>query len=201
MGRTPTGPPQSRIKLFDLVTEALMCDGQSVFTLSPILLYLPFLHGPRCSPGLKWTFPWMLRMHECSVYTPHELKGRTDNRPEEIIGRPHSSVLNISNGGPWGTWGRKEMCPERSYAAGFSLKVEYPLSGDDSALNGILLYCVNTSKETSPPYEDYTTVHSDVGSEFENSEYFSWINTRYPPALGAGPGSLHVFLIPELVKL
>ncbi|XP_072517805.1 vitelline membrane outer layer protein 1 homolog [Salminus brasiliensis] len=76
--------------------------------------------------------------------------------------RPIKSILTASNGGQWGDWGEKEMCPTGYYAAGFSLKVENPLGvGDDTALNGICLYCVN--KYASWPFANFAEVTSDTG--------------------------------------
>ncbi|XP_012515338.1 PREDICTED: vitelline membrane outer layer protein 1 homolog isoform X2 [Propithecus coquereli] len=35
----------------------------------------------------------------------------------------YTSVIEVTNGGPWGEWAWPEMCPVGSVASGFSLKV------------------------------------------------------------------------------
>ncbi|XP_004433250.1 PREDICTED: vitelline membrane outer layer protein 1 homolog [Ceratotherium simum simum] len=57
--------------------------------------------------------------------------------------RRYTSVIKVTNGGPWGDWAQSEMCPVGFFASGFSLKVEPPqdLFGDNTALNGIRLHC------------------------------------------------------------
>ncbi|XP_062867895.1 vitelline membrane outer layer protein 1-like [Trichomycterus rosablanca] len=98
-------------------------------------------------------------------------------RTQRSIDRPFASVLTVDNGQRWGTWGLKEMCPAGFYAAGFSLKVagywESLLVGDNTALNGIRLHCVNSAQGTSAPYTDYATVQSDTAS------WGSWTDIKW----------------------
>lgn len=41
------------------------------------------------------------------------------------FGHAHAdtSVIEVTNGGPWGDWAWPEMCPDGFFASGFSLKV------------------------------------------------------------------------------
>lgn len=38
----------------------------------------------------------------------------------------YHAVIQAPNGGPWGAWAWQEMCPEGTYATGFSIKVTPP---------------------------------------------------------------------------
>ncbi|XP_053167406.1 vitelline membrane outer layer protein 1-like [Hemicordylus capensis] len=60
------------------------------------------------------------------------------------VARNYKTILTVKNGGPYGVWGAIELCPE-GYARGFALKVQEHLGVwyDDTALNGIRLYCTN----------------------------------------------------------
>ncbi|XP_044138687.1 vitelline membrane outer layer protein 1 homolog [Bufo gargarizans] len=50
--------------------------------------------------------------------------------------------ISVANGGRWGNWGDVQRCPPDSRAVGFNLKVEESQrKGDDTALNGIGLFC------------------------------------------------------------
>ncbi|XP_068128159.1 vitelline membrane outer layer protein 1 homolog [Hyperolius riggenbachi] len=54
----------------------------------------------------------------------------------------YGDVIEVNNGGKWGEWGPMATCPPGTAARAFSLKVEEPQGwGDDTALNGIELYC------------------------------------------------------------
>uniref|UniRef100_A0A8C7DY41 Vitelline membrane outer layer protein 1 homolog n=1 Tax=Naja naja TaxID=35670 RepID=A0A8C7DY41_NAJNA len=65
--------------------------------------------------------------------------------------RQPSFMLSVLNGGSWGEWGPASFC-SHGFAHGFSLKVKHYFSDDDTALNGIRLYCT-----------DGTTIESKVG--------------------------------------
>jgi Vitelline membrane outer layer protein I (VOMI) len=59
------------------------------------------------------------------------------------------TMIAVSNGGRWGSWGPVELCPRGTKARGFSIKVEAPQGGgDDTALNGISLYCLGSTGNT-----------------------------------------------------
>lgn len=54
-------------------------------------------------------------------------------------------VHTVKTNGSWGTWGAWQYCPKGSFASGYSMKVEASRGpdGDDTAVNGIKLYCTN----------------------------------------------------------
>ncbi|KAL2088197.1 hypothetical protein ACEWY4_017025 [Coilia grayii] len=72
--------------------------------------------------------------------------------------------IKVTNGGPWGIFGERKMCPAGTYAHGFSIQVEKKrFGGDDTALNGIRLLCKHKDKdlptdetvESPGPYGDW----------------------------------------------
>ncbi|RVE60970.1 hypothetical protein OJAV_G00165920 [Oryzias javanicus] len=72
---------------------------------------------------------------------------------------PSSYNLTVKYATQWGDWGIKEMCPTGFYASGFSIRVERSQgSGDDTALNGIRLLCVDPQN-----HRDKFTIQSTVG--------------------------------------
>jgi len=51
--------------------------------------------------------------------------------------------LQEVSGGNWGSWTGKKMCPEEKYIGAASVRFEDPIDGDDTALNGLKIYCVD----------------------------------------------------------
>ncbi|XP_026868077.2 vitelline membrane outer layer protein 1 homolog [Electrophorus electricus] len=72
-----------------------------------------------------------------SVKNPFVIRSGTS-----FASRPYSSLLTVPNGEQFGLWTWPEMCPDNFFAVGFSLRVETnQYGGDDTALNGIRLFC------------------------------------------------------------
>ncbi|XP_043090323.1 vitelline membrane outer layer protein 1-like [Puntigrus tetrazona] len=102
-----------------------------------------------------------------------------ETRPERSISRHYISELTVTNGGRWGSWGHKEMCPTGTYAAGFSLKVDsapYAQTNDITALNGIRLHCIDNYRRSLNQYHEYSTVRSEVGS------WGRWTDIKWCPS-------------------
>ncbi|XP_062984794.1 vitelline membrane outer layer protein 1 homolog [Elgaria multicarinata webbii] len=83
--------------------------------------------------------------------------------------------LTVPNGARWGDWAWVEMCPEQSYAIGFSIKVEEYGGGgvDDTSLNGIRLFC-STEHTNNIMY----TIESKSG------QFGHWSGIRWCPQNG-----------------
>ncbi|XP_067418066.1 vitelline membrane outer layer protein 1 homolog [Emydura macquarii macquarii] len=89
--------------------------------------------------------------------------------------RNYYKSINVTNGGPWGTWTWLDMCPERYYAMGYSVKVEeYGGASDDTALNGIRLFCIKNNSTRHGVY----TVESDSG-KFGQWSGITWCPTGF----------------------
>ncbi|KAL2104241.1 hypothetical protein ACEWY4_001109 [Coilia grayii] len=79
-----------------------------------------------------------------------------------------SAILKVNNGGPWGDWNYITRCPRGSYAYGFSLKVERKQgNGDDTALNGIKLFC----KDPSNPHNSTSVKSEQIWGEWTSGNY------------------------------
>ncbi|XP_052009372.1 vitelline membrane outer layer protein 1-like [Xyrauchen texanus] len=108
------------------------------------------------------------------ILGPHVSIQSSLGRHERSITRSYISVMTVSNGMHWGSWGQEEMCPTGTYAAGFSLKVEGTQGdGDDTALNGIRLHCIDPSRNSEYSHKHYSTVQSEVGS------WGTWTNIKW----------------------
>ncbi|XP_075010102.1 vitelline membrane outer layer protein 1 homolog [Calonectris borealis] len=103
------------------------------------------------------------------------LAGAAGQGHKQDLGGRDASVITVSNGGPWGDWAWPEMCPKGSYASGVSFKVEVPqgVMEDDTALNGIRLYC----SRGGDPSGGYT-------AESQSGRWGHWSEARWCPHQG-----------------
>ncbi|KAM9312186.1 vitelline membrane outer layer protein 1 homolog [Gastrophryne carolinensis] len=79
-----------------------------------------------------------------------------------IVSSKPPIFINVTNGGHLGEWGETENCPSGMTATGFSLKAQLTKKfwRDDTALNGIRLYC---TKKRLGVWTSTTTITSTVG--------------------------------------
>ncbi|XP_067232582.1 vitelline membrane outer layer protein 1-like [Chanodichthys erythropterus] len=121
----------------------------------------------------------IIGMH-VSVQSPGRRFERSINRyPRSSVLPCFPNCMSVSNGMDWGYWRFTDRCPSRTYAAGFSLKVEYLSSGiwdDNTALNGIRLHCVSSESSSLNPHEHYYSIQSDVGS------WGQWTDIKWCPS-------------------
>ncbi len=72
----------------------------------------------------------------------------------------------------WGEWGEWEFCPSGTFVSGFTLKVQTQVSGDNTALNGVKLFCTprgsmsvyKTLKSSEGPWGYWNTQSSYCGA-------------------------------------
>ncbi|XP_027013405.1 vitelline membrane outer layer protein 1-like [Tachysurus fulvidraco] len=86
--------------------------------------------------------------------------------------RNYTSILSVPNGEQFGSWTWSELCPEKFYATGFSLRIEPNQYGsDDTALNGIRLFCVQN--------EDRRFIYS---VESHTGHFGEWSDPQWCPS-------------------
>ncbi|XP_037532636.1 vitelline membrane outer layer protein 1 homolog [Nematolebias whitei] len=79
------------------------------------------------------------------------------------------SEMTVTNGERFGNWTWPEMCPDHFFAVGFSVRVETNQYGaDDTALNGIRLFC---AKDGNRNFLYYVESHTGHFGEWSHPQY------------------------------
>ncbi|XP_053627048.2 vitelline membrane outer layer protein 1 [Cherax quadricarinatus] len=97
--------------------------------------------------------------------------------------------ITPGNGMPWGTWDSTvRFCPPNSYASAFTIKVEDHIDGDDTAMNGIQLYCRSTRNDREVGVRSSAVGNWGVwqGKRECNKGFFKAIRMRIENAQGRG---------------
>jgi hypothetical protein len=57
--------------------------------------------------------------------------------------------IEAPGGGPWGNWRNQVSCPSGQVACGVEVRIETPIDGDDTAMNGLRFACCNAPTWTA----------------------------------------------------
>lgn len=89
---------------------------------------------------------------------------------------------------PWGEWGSFERCPNGTYAHGFQLKSErfQGIFSDDTALNGIRLFCGDPDKNDTAVITSAVGPFGDWGKVFKCDFELNGFQILVEPPQGAG---------------
>jgi hypothetical protein len=83
-------------------------------------------------------------------------------------------------GGHWGGWKGMVMCPAGYYGNGYRLRVEGPISGDDTAMNAVQINCVNPQGQSQ-----VITSHDGAWGDWRqwqycaSGKYLNAVNMKY----------------------
>jgi len=135
-------------------------------------------------------------VNDCEAQ-PVELKPGAKSGPEGRIPRPTNPREDYlgeitPSEGHWGTWREPVWCPEGTWAAGFSQRVEADQGGgDDSALNSVRLHCRSRNGGTITTISSHEGWWGDWSDPLycQGEEYIRSALLRVEPDQGGGDDS------------
>lgn len=90
--------------------------------------------------------------------------------------------------GVWGDWGQWKMCPSGKYIGGANVRFETPQGvGDDTALNGLALYCVDRYwRGGETVVVNYGMWGNWKGWEYSMGKFINSARVRFEDPVGGG---------------